>query len=196
VRSEDEDAPVVATGSYVTASGTTEHLTYSLTGTTDRMFAQIGALGDLSGGATPGFVRGRVRAYLSQCSAMLRPVRIAASPQSDATNPSMHILGRVGASGATSVRTGLVIDGAKDIEYRLFGRGVNDPDKPGTWTGLGGGYTSITDGNTATCLGDLALSGLSPSSYHELEIALGLRMKSGGSGPAGFLRVISGVGYT
>ena len=90
----------------------------------------------------------------------------------------------------------MIAQGSKDMEYRMFVRGVNDVDAPGAWTALGTGYTAIADGNSATCLTDASVSGVTPANYHELEFAFVLRMESGGTLPNGRLRVAAALSYT
>jgi hypothetical protein len=189
------DSPSAATGSY-TSSQTTVHTTFSLSSATDKFLAQIGVFCNLSSGATPGYFAGILRADIAQCGLLVGRRKIEVSSLQDVANPSVYIIGRCPASGADKVRGALIIDGAKDIEFRVYARGVNDPDAPGAWVALGAGWTSITDGNTAVCYGDTAVSGVTPSDYHRLELAIFVRLKSGGSNPAGFITASLGMGYT
>jgi hypothetical protein len=86
-----------------------------------------------------------------------------------------------------------VIENATDLEYRWYVRGVNDPDAPGSWTELGAGWTAITNGNTAVCTADTSVSGVTRSSYHRLDVALAVRLKSGGASPSGAIQATAAL---
>lgn len=194
-RLEGAGAATAAAGAYAD-SPSTVHNAIDLSATTNMMIAQLGVIGNLSAGSTPAWIAGRLRAEILQCAAMIGRRRIEVPAQADNTNATLSLLGRVSSSSAANLRAGLVIMGAKDIEFRFYVRGVNDPDAPGAWVALGAGFTPITDGNTAVCFADSSVSGVTPASYHQLEFAIAVRMKAGGAAPAGVLTVTAGLSYT
>jgi hypothetical protein len=194
-RPELMDAPAAASGSYGTATGTTHHIT-DLSGVSNKFMAQAGVFVSLASGTTPTFLTGILRANLVACSRAVGRRAIEVPSNQTYADPTMYLLGRVPASSANNLRAALIMEGSKDIEYRFMVRGVNDPDAPGSWTALGTVYTAFSDGNSATCAADVSVSGVSPSSYHTLEFGLALRMRSGGSSPAGQLRVMATLSYS
>jgi len=184
-----------AAGSYTSTVTSTKN-TIDTSGVNDKFLAQLGVLGNLTTGTTPAYVTGVLTARVSRCMKMLGERRIQASGSSTNANPDMYLLGRVPAANASELRAALVADGMKDMEYRFFVRGCLDPETPGAWVALNSGYTGFTDGNSAVCHSDTAVSTVIPANWHDLEFAIALRMKSGGTAPSGFLRVLAALSYT
>ncbi|MEQ1502629.1 MAG: hypothetical protein ABMB14_10380 [Myxococcota bacterium] len=182
-----------ASGAYAGAAGTTHHAT-TLSTVTDKYLAQAGVLAKLASGATPGYISGWLSVVLRACSAQIGTREIEIDPGQTNAAPRYYPLGRVPASGADKLRAAIVSNAVKDLEYLFYVRGVNDPDAPGAWVAIGT-WTGLTDGASAICTTDASVAAVTPTSYHQLEFALAIRLKAAGSGPAGFLRVIAGLSY-
>lgn len=190
------DAPSAAGGSWNATSGSTTHHQSDLSTTTDKMLAQAGVLVKLTG-ATPGWIEGTLSVQLAACarSVGVRTIEIPAALA--ASTPSFYLLGRVPACNADALRAAIVATDANDLEYLFFVRGVNDPDAPGSFQALSGSWTTIADGNSATCKADMSLSGVvTTSSFHQLDVMVAVRLKSGGSAPTGIVRVGAAMSYS
>lgn len=183
-----------ATGTVGTAAGAW-HFVYDCTTTTNKYFGQCGIAGQLASGTTPGYAKGRLTAILRACAAPGGGRQIEVDPNQTFAAPHIYPLGRVPAAGADKVRLALVVNAAKDLEYVILARGVVDPEAPGAWVTIGS-FAALSDGASGVCTTDASLSGVTPASYHLLELAVAVRMKSGGSAPAGFVKAVAGVSYT
>ncbi|MEQ1508413.1 MAG: hypothetical protein ABMB14_39650 [Myxococcota bacterium] len=183
-----------ASGAYAGAQGSTHHVT-TLSTVNDKYLAQAGVLTKLASGATPGYISGYLSVVLRACASRIGTREIEVDPNQTNGAPRTYRLGRVPASGADKLRAAIVTNAAKDLEYLFFVRGVNDPDAPGVWVAIGT-WAALADGASAICTTDAAVSVVTPSSYHMLEFGFAIRMKLGGSAPAGFVRVIAGLSYT
>lgn len=193
---QNPDAPSAASGSYNATSGSTTHHQTDLSSTTNKMIARGGVIVKLGAGATPGWIEGTLSVMLSACAKNIGTRSIEIPAALATATPSFYILGRVPACNAGSLRAALVSTDANDLQYLFFVRGVNDPDAPGTFVALNGGtWTDITDGNTAVCVADLSVSGVTPANYHQLDVMIAIRLKSGGSGPTGIVRVAAAMSY-
>ena len=189
------DTPTAATGGY-TSTQTSTHNTTDLTTITDKYMGQIGVIANLSTGSTPGTVSGYIDVTLSACMVLIGQRLIEVSGQSDNITPNYYLLGRAPANSASGVRAAVIAEGCKDVEYRMMVRGLNDTNSPSAWTALGAGYTALADGNSATCFPNTSVSGVTPANYHQLEFGIAVRMKSGGSSPAGQVRVAAALSYS
>ncbi len=194
-RKEVMSNPTAASGAAATAAGTTHHSS-DLSATTDKFLAQAGMIVDVSTGSAPSWVTGMLRATLSSCARVVGVRSIEVPGSLSTSDPTYYVLGRTPAASANKLRASLVMVGSKDVEYRWLVRGVNDPQAPDAWVALGVGYTSFSDGNSATCFADTSVSAVTPGNYHQLDLGLALRKKSGGSAPAGQLRATSALSYT
>jgi hypothetical protein len=192
-RAEVPSLPSAATGSYTGTQGTTHH-DFDLSTTTDKYMARVGVLAKLSGGTTDGWVEGTISIVLRRCAVPIGQRSLEVSPDQSTGSPSPSLLGIVPASGADKLRAALVCNAINDVEYLFQVRGMNDPDAPGAWTALGT-WTALTNGNSAVCHADVSVSGVTPGSWHLLQYAIALRLKTGGSNPAGFLKVAASQSY-
>ena len=183
-----------ATGT-VASSAAIWHFTYDCTTTTTKFLGQAAVAAQLASGTTAGYVKGRLRGVLRACQNGAGNRMIEIDPNQTNGAPHVYPLGRVPASGADKVRAAIIANAVKDIEVIVYVRGIVDPEAPGSWVAIGT-YTALADGASAICIADASMSGVTPASYHELEIGLAVRLKSGGSAPAGFLKALAGVSYT
>jgi len=181
-----------ASGEWSRTQGTTHHVT-DLALVKDKFFALPGVLAKLASAGPPGYIAGHLSVILQSCGTMIGMRSIEVSPNQTTPQVQFFPIGRVPASGGDKLRAAIVTNAANDIEYRFHGRGVNDPDAPGSWRPIGT-WTPIPNGNSAICTPDTSISDLVLGN-HLIECALALRMKSAGANPTGFLRVAAGLSY-
>lgn len=183
-----------ASGSYASSAGTTHHTT-DTSAVTAKFLGQFGILSKLSSGTTPGYVAGYLSVIHRICGTNIGSREIEIEPNQTNGAPKFYLLGRVPASGGDKLRAALIGNTINDIDYLFYVRGVNDPDNPGSWVAIGT-WTTFSNGAFGICTTDASVSGVTPANYHMLEFAIALRLKTGGTGPAGFLRVSAGLSYT
>jgi hypothetical protein len=82
------------------------------------------------------------------------------------------------------------------VDWRLYVRGVLDPEAPASWVAQGSGVTQLTTANPNVCTDDVTISGITLTDYAWIDVALGLSLHSGESGPLGMLRASFGASYT
>jgi hypothetical protein len=193
-RPEVVSSLAAASGTYTSTQTTTHHATDTSL-VTDKFLAQAGVLAKLSSGTIQAYIAGELSVVHRACGTRIGVRKIEVISNQTNGAPQFYPLGRVPASGADKLRAALLANTINDIDYQFQVRGVNDPENPGSWTAIGS-WTTLANGASATCTTDASVSGVSPGNYHTLEFAVALRLKTAGSGPAGFLSVGAGLSYT
>jgi len=82
-------------------------------------------------------------------------------------------------------------------EWRVIGRGFNDPLARGAWVNLMSGWQSTSAGDTPVAPADISLSGLSLASYQWFELGFSVRKTVDGSANSRCIfHITTGVQYT
>ncbi|RME27286.1 MAG: hypothetical protein D6798_04905 [Deltaproteobacteria bacterium] len=126
----------------------------------------------------------RLHTAFKQCSRVFSPVQVVVNPLNGTTDISFHPVTPVFAAHAVDkVKAAVVImDNVNTaLDWRLFGRGFNDPMAPGSWMALGQAWNqpAAGDSDLDTGLLDLATT-LSLSSYQWAQLSLAVRKGSAG----------------
>lgn len=188
-----------AAGAYSGTAGGSTHYTSSLSGNTTDFYVQPGILAKLNT-TTPGWVHGTITVTLGSCGRLVGQRDIEAFLYEDSSRAWSFVIGGWSpALNASKLRAVLIGSNLQDVDWRFQARLANDVDEPTALTGLGTGFTSFSpdgDGNAQVNTGVIDLSGLSLSSYQFIQIVLALTMKSAGTNPKAFLKVVAALSYT
>lgn len=200
VRPRSPNAPVTASTSWTTAPVSQVRVGIVDTGVfwfRPGVFARIAP----GGPQAPGYFQAGLTVSKVQCGGVVGQREIEALPPADVATPETHILTPwVPAVGVDRFRGIVVSTDTADLEAQFRCRTAIDPDLPGSWFGLGSWQLLATGNgswNTGSGGTDLSIpAGANLGSSSRIQLALGTRMRSGGSHPHGMLRVMAALTYT
>lgn len=177
-----------------TGTATDARYPYDISALTTTSQLQLGVLAKLNSGSNPGKVKGLLTGLL-YTNGMPIGERDILVPEGLGSTAARRLHGRVPSVGASKIRGGMWgMVPANVLDWQVYVRGILDPEVPGPWVAQGS-LTQITSGSPDLCLGDITISGITLTDYVWLEVALGLSVHSGQSGPYGNLKSWLGVEY-
>lgn len=199
VRPRAPDAPLEVSGTYVQSTANPDQFRKAL-GDEEFYWIRPGLFAKVVT-STPGYFQATLCVSKRQCGAIVGKGEFDMNPPANNSLRETVVLSPwVPTIGIDKFRGIAVATGCVDIEARFYCRTAIDDEAPNDWEAMGS-WASLADGNNDINTGsggtDISIpAGANITTNSLIQFGFATRMKSAGSDPQGFFRVMAGLTYT